>query len=112
MAGLSCGTRSHTTPNTSFLYISEKSVSFVTTMRLSASESSASFRSLVDTGAAIKATLRSASNRASLLLTFSSSRNRGGVDDDIVMPGKRTRVVERGGDLLPGDRGQESMRYT
>ena len=106
------GSRSHTTPNTSPLHISEKSVSFVTTMRFSAHETVASVLSPLDLLASVKSMPRSESSFASSIRTFSSSRDRIGVDDDIVVSGQRTGVIQGCSDLFSSERSEEGVSDT
>lgn len=103
------GSRNQTTPNTSPLRMSEKSVSFVTTMRSSATETLASVLSPLDFFATVKSTFCSESSVVSSMRTFSSSRNRIGVDDDIVVASERACVLQSGGDLLSREWSEKSV---
>ena len=103
------GNRNHTTLNMSPLHISEKSLSFVTTMRSSARDMPASVVSSLDFSAVVKSIPRFVRNSTSSMRTFSSSRNRIGVDDDIVVSSQSARVLESGSYLLARKWSQESV---
>src|SRR3989338_151120 len=92
-AVLLCGRRSQTTPNTSPLHSFEKSLSLVTILPSSAIEMLANVLSSLAFFAFLKSTPRSERNSASSTLTFSSSKNRVGVDDDIAVASKRAGVI-------------------
>src|SRR3989344_6916140 len=108
-SGLFWGNRSHTTPNMSPLHIFAKSMSFVTTMRSSASEMLASALSPLAFFATAKLISRSERRVASSIRTFSSNRNRIGVDDDIGVTSERSCVPQGSINLLARERRHESI---
>ena len=97
------------TPNTSPLHISEKSLSFVTTIRSSAMEIFASVLSVFDFFAFLKLISLPVRNSASSMRTFSSSKNWMGVDDDIIVPSERARILQGGSDLFSRERSDKSV---
>ncbi len=86
-----------------------KSWSFVTTARFSTSEAFAWIVSGARFVASVKSNPRLDSKALSSLRTFSSSKNRIGIDDDIVLLGDGARVVERSRNLRAREARHESV---
>ena len=69
----------------------------------------ASILSVLDFFAFLKLTSLPVRNSASSMRTFSSSKNWIGVDDDIVVPSERARILQGGGNLLSRERSDKSV---
>jgi len=110
-SGSFCGSLSQTTPYTSPLHMTAKSLSFVTMIRSSFSEMSARMRSTLGLSACLQSKPLFERNFASSMRTFSSSRNRIGVDDDIVVSGQRAGIVQSRRNLFSGERSTKSILY-